>query len=169
MQASDSELSALFEVLHDALTSRHTSADEATDEAADEPVLITANVLCEFVQLTQDDLHELVMQANARIAYASLAAWLLATQPSQTRTHAPTQTRTHTCTRAHTNATTRQRERRGKSPTWPMNHADPPPRPPARYACATLSWQRDSVTVCTTRQQATLCSLIRRLSRAELS
>ena len=162
MQASDSELSALFEVLHDALTSRHTYPDEATDEAADEPVLITANVLCEFVQLTQDDLHELVMQANARIAYASLAAWLLATLPT---THA----RAHTDTHAHTHArthkpTTRESNRRGKSPTWPMNHADPPPRPPARYACATLSWQRDSVTVCTTRQQATLCSLIRPLS-----
>ena len=96
MQASDSELSALFEVLHDALTSRHTYPDEATDEAADEPVLITANVLCEFVQLTQDDLHELVMQANARIAYASLAAWLLCNPPK----HAPT--RPHRHARAHT-------------------------------------------------------------------
>ena len=119
MQASDSELSALFEVLHDALTSRHTSADEATGEAADEPVLITANVLCEFVQLTQDDLHELVMQANARIAYASLAAWLLATLPN-------THPRAHTDTHAHTH--NRYHQRKQKERKEP-NLADEPRRP----------------------------------------
>ena len=123
MQASDSELSALFEVLHDALTSRHTSADEATDEAADEPVLITANVLCEFVQLTQDDLHELVMQANARIAYASLAAWLLATLPN---THARAHTDTHAHTHAHAHKRYHQiKQKERKEP----NLADEPRRP----------------------------------------
>ena len=123
MQASDSELSALFEVLHDALTSRHTSADEATDEAADEPVLITANVLCEFVQLTQDDLHELVMQANARIAYASLAAWLLCNPPK----HAPTRPHRHARThaRAHTQTYHQRKQQERKEP----NLADEPRRP----------------------------------------
>ena len=47
------------------------NAPSRSVHAADEPVLITANVLCEFVQLTQDDLHELVMQANAPIIQTS--------------------------------------------------------------------------------------------------
>jgi hypothetical protein len=78
-QVSDTELLALYDVLHSAVApsggGQQPGAHDDDEPVDDGPAApITANVLCEFVQLAHDDLHALVMQA-APAAYARLAAW----------------------------------------------------------------------------------------------